>query len=321
MFRQRAHRNHSMSPLLVSFALAGLEFELKIPGAGTESGRAFVFVSLTSCSIDEPRNLVSDDQDSEQFFGKDVVDNEPGTPVVVGLESLGYPLGNMSHIMEGMYCIQGLFQPYEKYNRSDGHSLLLPRTIVNSYEGGALFSAPGTMYSKPKMAKLAQERMVLSLNEIVPKTAFPDISSANDTKYIKHVKIRSPKLSQFWGKEVILEATVLLPYGFDEHPEAKYPLFVYQGHYHGCYTSNKRMMTQECILDMEFTTFPCKFDVPDLFFIFVCLSADFATPVPFSEHPADPSLSGYEKVQADYAYYLFKNWTSKENSPFYKVIG
>jgi len=43
---------------------------------------------------------------------------------------------------------------------------------------------------------------------------------------------------------VFLEATVLLPFGFEAHPKARYPVFLYQGHYH----------------------------------------ADWATPVPFSEH-------------------------------------
>ena len=50
----------------------------------------------------------------------------------------------------------------------------------------------------------------------VPPSAFPNVTSANDTDYIKHVRLRSEKLSAFWGRDVFLEATVLLPYkGFD----------------------------------------------------------------------------------------------------------
>jgi hypothetical protein len=264
-------------------ALASSTFDIEIPTTTPVSGRAFVFISTEHCSVDEPRNLVGDGQDTEQIFGKDVVNLKSAETVSVGIDDLGYPVSNMTNIPDGTYCIQGLFQPYERFNRSDGHSLLLPRTVVNSYEGGALFSCPGTQFSKPQMVKLTSTaKVTLHLDQDIPASAFPSISSANDTKYIKHLKMRSDKLSKFWGKDFFLEATVLLPWGFDEHPSAKYPMFIYQGHYH----------------------------------------ADFATPVPFSEHPADPSLTGYDKVQAEYAYYLFKNWTSVEkSSAFYKRRG
>jgi hypothetical protein len=77
----------------------------------------------------------------------------------------------------------GLFQPYERFNRSDGHSVLLPRVVVNSYEGGALFSAPGTIFSKPQSTHLdPQYKGVLVVDQVVPASAFPSISAVNDTK-------------------------------------------------------------------------------------------------------------------------------------------
>ena len=38
-------------------------------------------------------------------------------------------------------------------------------------------------------------------------------------------------LTEFWGRPIYLGAHVLLPEGFDEHPEAKYPLMIFHGHY------------------------------------------------------------------------------------------
>ena len=38
-------------------------------------------------------------------------------------------------------------------------------------------------------------------------------------------------LSEFWGRDMYLGAHVLLPAGFDEHPEANYPLAVFHGHF------------------------------------------------------------------------------------------
>jgi hypothetical protein len=46
------------------------------------------------------------------------------------------------------------------------------------------------------------------------------------------MRFRSEKLSRFWGRDMFLGAWILLPDGFDEHPDAKYPLVVYQDHYH-----------------------------------------------------------------------------------------
>jgi hypothetical protein len=51
-------------------------------------------------------------------------------------------------------------------------------------------------------------------------------------KWLKYMKFKSEKLSAFWGRDVYLGAWILLPDGFDEHPDAKYPVVVYQDHYH-----------------------------------------------------------------------------------------
>ena len=44
-----------------------------------------------------------------------------------------------------------------------------------------------------------------------------------DTKYVKHERIRSERLSKFWGRDMYLGAHVLLPEGWDTHPQAKLP--------------------------------------------------------------------------------------------------
>jgi hypothetical protein len=51
-------------------------------------------------------------------------------------------------------------------------------------------------------------------------------------KWLKYMRFKSAKLSAFWGRDMYLGAWILLPDGFDEHPNAHYPLVVYQDHYH-----------------------------------------------------------------------------------------
>ena len=59
----------------------------------------------------------------------------------------------------------------------------------------------------------------------------PPIPDPPSTKYIKHERIESPRLTKFWGRPMHLGAHVLLPEGFDAHPDARYPLVISHGHF------------------------------------------------------------------------------------------
>jgi hypothetical protein len=59
----------------------------------------------------------------------------------------------------------------------------------------------------------------------------PPIEAPKDTKYVKHIRIQSERLTKFWGRPMYLGAHVLLPEGFDTHPEARYPLVIFHGHF------------------------------------------------------------------------------------------
>jgi hypothetical protein len=59
----------------------------------------------------------------------------------------------------------------------------------------------------------------------------PPVTPVADTEFVKHVRIKSEMLSKYWGTPVYIGAFVLLPYGFDSHPNARYPLMVFHGHF------------------------------------------------------------------------------------------
>ncbi|MEB2780207.1 hypothetical protein [Algoriphagus persicinus] len=64
-------------------------------------------------------------------------------------------------------------------------------------------SAPKNIYSKPVLVdwKSAQE-FKLTIDQIIPEIKEPE-----DTEYIKHIKLKSDLLSEFWGRDMYLERT------------------------------------------------------------------------------------------------------------------
>ncbi len=89
--------------------------------------------------------------------------------------------------------------------------------------------APGNLYSTPRKVDLdpaRKETISISLENVIPPLPDPPT-----TKWVKHERIRSERLSRFWGRDMYLGAHVLLPLGFDEHPEARYPFVIFHGHF------------------------------------------------------------------------------------------
>ncbi|MEE8481110.1 MAG: hypothetical protein V3T59_07720, partial [Desulfobacterales bacterium] len=187
-------------------------------------GRVLLMVS--SDPSREPRFQISDSPNTQLIFGMDVDRLKPGEIAVVDRSFFGYPLPSISEIPAGEYWIQALFHRYETFHRADGHIVKLP---MDRGEGQRWNRAPGNLYSIPQKLRIdpqKDEMINITLDEKIPPIPEP-----KDRKYIKHVKIKSKLLTEFWGVPMHLGAFVLLPEGFDEHPEARYPLVINHGHF------------------------------------------------------------------------------------------
>jgi hypothetical protein len=132
----------------------------------------------------------------------------------------------MAQLKPGEYHVQALLHRYETFRLSDGRVLKLP---MDRGEGQHWNRAPGNFYSKP--AKLRIDPQAGGRVEILLDQEIPPLPEPQDSKYVKHVRIKSELLSRFWGRPMYLGAHVLLPEGFDQHPEARYPLCVFHGHF------------------------------------------------------------------------------------------
>src|ERR1044072_1028010 len=138
-------------------------------------------------------------------------------------------------------------------------------------------------------------------------TALPEISTANPSKYElilgrvltsrwirlfhrlkhpKHNRIQNERLTNFWGRPMFLGAHVLLPEGFDSHPDVHYPLVIFHGH------------------------FPSDFDgfretAPD--------------PNLKPEYSERFHLEGYNRIVEEQAYQFYKDWTGP-NFPRFLIV-
>jgi hypothetical protein len=208
-------------------AARGLRVAVTYPAARSAApldGRLLLLVS--SDTAGEPRRQIADGPRTQLVFGTDVDGWRAGEPRVVDATATAYPLRSLAELPRGTYRVQALLNRYETYRRGDGHTVKLPPDMG---EGQQWNDKPGNLYSTGATLVLDGRRdtvVQLALDTIIP--AIPD---PPETKYVKHLKVRSERLSKFWGRDVYLGAHVLLPEGFDTHPQARYPLVVNHGHF------------------------------------------------------------------------------------------
>lgn len=215
------------APLACRGGGSGPRFAITIPAG--DSGHALdgrMLVMLSTDSTKEPRFQIVDGDDTQQVFGVDVDSVRAGSTVIVGDSARGYPLRRLADVPAGDYWVQALLHRYETFHRADGHTVKLP---MDRGEGQQWSRAPGNLYGTPRKVHVdgkASGTIALRLEKTIPP-----IPDEPDTKYVKHVRIPSERLSKFWGRPMYLGALVLLPEGWDTHPTAHYPLAVYQGHF------------------------------------------------------------------------------------------
>jgi len=242
------------------------------PGQAREplTGRLLLLLSVDPSK--EPRFLIQEGTASQQVFGIDASDWKGSGPLVFDAKALGYPRVSLADVPAGTYRVQVVLHKYETFKRKDGHVVQLP---MDRGEGQAWSKAPGNLYSTVREIKFDpadQASIALVLDQVIEP-----IKPPVDTEWVKHERIKSRLLSEFWGRPMYLGAHVLLPNGWAEHPKARYPLMINHGH------------------------FPEDFD-------------GFRPQPPEANLAPDYSdrfrLKGYNRLQQELAHQLYKDWTS-----------
>lgn len=206
---------------------APLRFEISFPESVQEQpldGR--VLLLFSNDFKNEPRFTAVNWRSPQPYFGVDVEGLEPGQPAVVDEQTLGFPLDSIMDIPAGEYNVQAVLNVYTTFHRSDAHVL---KMHMDQWEGQQWNTSPGNLYSlaqKLKIDFIAGGTIRVSLTERIPPIPAP-----KDTQYIKNIKIKSERVSRFWGTDMYIGALVLLPEGFDTHPDARYPVAYLQSHF------------------------------------------------------------------------------------------
>ena len=211
--------------LLLPMALAAQSFSVTFPkevSAQPLDGR--LLLCLSTDPSDEPRNQIDDTMRSQIVFGLNVDGWQPGQPAVVDATAWGYPIRSLKDVPPGQYTVQAVLNKYETFHRSDGKTVKLH---PDQGEGQRWNISPGNLISKPmKVTVKPGASISIALTEVIPPIPTPA-----DTKYIRHIRIQSAALTKFWGRSMFISAIVLVPEGFDEHPNAHFPLIIFHDHF------------------------------------------------------------------------------------------
>lgn len=223
----------------------------------------------------EPRFHVSDGPDAQPVFGVDVENWMPGQAASFADTVFGFPVGRMEDLPEGTYRVQAILNRYQTFQRSDGHTVKLP---PDRGEGQQWARKPGNLYSDVVEYTKGSSVPSLSLSLDNQIDELPDPKTL-ETEWVKFVRIRSELLSDFWGTDMYLGAWVLLPKGFEEHPDARYPLAIWHGHFPSSFSSMRVEppdMNEPCVYSARF------------------------------------SLDCYNRIQQQYQHELYQQWTSAD---------
>ena len=192
--------------------------------SGPTTGRLFVIFGRTNTR--EPRVQAGSYGGSVPFYGMDVDAWKPGAATTVGARVLGFPFDDMAHMPAGDYYAQALLNLYTQYHRADGHVVWVH---ADQWEGQHWSSSPGNLVSE--VVKVHYDPAAHTVVRLALTKKLPPADVPADTRWLKHVKMKSELLSAFWGAPVYIGATVLLPKGFDESSNTRYPAIYSQGHF------------------------------------------------------------------------------------------
>lgn len=199
----------------------GVRFEISLPTVYPVPGiHGRIFLAIAGTNEAQPRFHPG------SLFGMDIHGASPGGRFVVEGDTPGDPERTLNQLAAGEYHVQAILNVYTEFHRADGHTIW---AHMDQWEGQSFAESPGNYFSETQTI-----RVVTGEAKTVPVTldrVIPALPTPADTEWVKRIKVESPRLSKFWGHPISIGATLLLPKGYAEQTEQRYPVVYLQGHF------------------------------------------------------------------------------------------
>ena len=258
-----------------------LKFEIDYSNEFQDSGYdGRVLLMISDNNKAEPRFQINDSHNTQMIFGIDVESWNANEKITIDAEAIGYPIKSINEIVEGEYYVQAFLHKYETFNLSTGYTVKLP---MDQGEGQKWNISPKNLYSTPKKITISKSSTI----NITLDNEIPPIEPAKDSEFIKHVRIKSDMLSKFWGRDMYLQANVLVPHGFDKESRTRYPLMIFHGHFPNTF---RGFRTTAPTAPKEDTIYNSRF-----------------------------GITGYKYIQEKEAFDLYKKWISDDFPRFLAI--
>ncbi len=258
--------------LLVTFSLYG-QTQLKVNVSYPDPTEGRLILMISNDFSAEPRFQITDDVKSQVAAGVNIYEKSGGTTVTFPhKDQVLYPINKWEDLPEGEYQLQAMINRYETFNLSTGHAVQLPPDMG---EGQHWNTKPLNIYCQPVKVQL-KKGQATEINLMLDQYIAP-LPEPKNTQWVRHIKMKSEKLSKFWGRDVILGAHVLLPRDWDKETDRNYPLMIYHGHFPSDFGGFR---TEPVPADMDTSDYSSRFHI-----------------------------YGYKKIQQEEAYRFYQQWT------------
>ncbi len=206
---------------------------------GPVEGRVFVVLGHTI--EPEPRTLIGNTGiQAPPVIARDVSGYSSVAPVTLDGSDALFPLRRLGDLPSGEYFVQALLQTNRDLRMPD---------------------APGNFYGRPVKVHLGPAKrglVKLRLDQKLPGDELPP-----DGEWVRFIKVRSERLSRFYGHPIYLRAGVILPKGLDGTSRDRYPLRIHIGGFGARYTVVRELMRE----DSEFRKAWLSDDMPRMVYL------------------------------------------------------
>ncbi len=203
-----------------------------------KKGRLFIFISLDS--INEPRTQINPNPMAKtEIFAKNIDDFTSKKPLKLAGETgwIGTPTWTLKNVPVGEYFVQVVWDQSTNESRID---------------------EPGNLYSEKKRINVdGSQNLSLILNQKI------ESRKIDEHPLVRFVELRSDTLSNWWGKDMVLKASILLPHNYDSAKE--YPIRYQVDGYGGRYDR----INYWILRDKEFMDWWTSGDAPEIINVFL----------------------------------------------------